>query len=821
MVIMLLKTHHLFVSVIVVFSFLYYFSSETLASTEAKIISQSGENKFQEVNKLYLIGVEQFKANDIETAITYFEKALSGYISLKDSRGVSHTLISLGTAYMEQERYQKSIDTYLKLLRIPSLPISKFYQGQIRSKMGQAYKALGQYSKSIEVNQAAIEIMQQLNKRQDEGRVLINLGNVYESLGDYKKAKQIYQESLAIAQETGDRYAEQIVKGNLGLTYTNLKEYKKALVYHKSALRMARQDRNHPLVANSLLNIGMVYHIQREFEQAFNHYTQCLEISKFHKIRSMESSALGSLGLIASDLKNYKKAIDYYQQALVIAEEIDSPLLEARSLNNWGHSLYNSGDFSASEVKIRQAIKLLESLKPGQQDINNVSLFDTQVFSYNLLQQVLVKKKKYDAALVASEQGRARAFRKLLTSKDSEEIKSVNSLISFSQIQKIAIKNNLTLVEYSIIPEDSFTHFGKQLGRGTELYIWVVQPTGILKFKKIEIDIKDSDLAQLIQSSRKAIGVRTRGGFEIDYNPKAQSNHLKKMHEILIDPIDDFLPDNSEDHVVFIPQNEFFLTPFPALKNESEEYLVKKHTILTAPSIQVLDLTYQKRQSQDPVNDLSPEDILVVGNPKMPSVWDVNNQTKKQLSDLRGARQEAIDIAALLGSQALTDADATETRVSQEMLGARIIHLATHGLLEYGKPQDSGIQDIPGALALAPDKDKEEDGLLTTSEILDELDLKASLVVLSACDTGLGDITGDGVIGLSRSFIAAGSPSVIVSLWAVPDMPTAQLMTEFYRQWHLKGLDKAQALRQAMLETMKDNPEPANWAAFTLIGSAQ
>ncbi|MEH1986367.1 MAG: CHAT domain-containing protein [Nostoc sp.] len=99
--------------------------------------------------------------------------------------------------------------------------------------------------------------------------------------------------------------------------------------------------------------------------------------------------------------------------------------------------------------------------------------------------------------------------------------------------------------------------------------------------------------------------------------------------------------------------------------------------------------------------------------------------------------------------------------------------------------------------------------------------LNADLVVLSACDTALGQITGDGVIGLSRSLITAGTPSVIVSLWSVPDAPTAELMTEFYRNWRERKLDKAQALRQAMLKTMENHPNPKDWAAFTLIGEAE
>lgn len=148
------------------------------------------------------------------------------------------------------------------------------------------------------------------------------------------------------------------------------------------------------------------------------------------------------------------------------------------------------------------------------------------------------------------------------------------------------------------------------------------------------------------------------------------------------------------------------------------------------------------------------------------------------------------------------------------MGNAAIVHLATHGLLDTFKGE------VPGAIALAPDENQIGSGLLAASEILD-LKLTANLVVLSACDTGRGDITGDGVIGLSRTLFLAGVSSVIVSLWKVPDAPTAMLMTEFYRHLKTGHLDKTQALRQAMLTTLKTYPNPGDWAAFTLIGEAE
>ncbi|MEO1397067.1 MAG: CHAT domain-containing protein [Cyanobacteria bacterium J06634_5] len=159
----------------------------------------------------------------------------------------------------------------------------------------------------------------------------------------------------------------------------------------------------------------------------------------------------------------------------------------------------------------------------------------------------------------------------------------------------------------------------------------------------------------------------------------------------------------------------------------------------------------------------------------------------------------------------LPHAKATEATIKQQLSTANIIHLATHGFYDEKSP-------MQGALALAI-ADDQQDGLLTAREI-SALSLRAELAVLSACDTGLGQITGDGVVGLSRAFITAGTPSVMVSLWQVSDQATADLMIEFYRQ-RQQNLGNAQALRQAMLKVMATHQDPADWSAFTLTGKIQ
>jgi CHAT domain-containing protein len=397
-------------------------------------------------------------------------------------------------------------------------------------------------------------------------------------------------------------------------------------------------------------------------------------------------------------------------------------------------------------------------------------------------------------ALVISEKSRARAFADLLEKRLSSSLEiSQTKPPSLEIIQKIAQEKKATLVEYYLAE--------------SRLYIWVVKPSGTIDLRQVDLPkTLNNSLESLVITTRQSLGVRGRRSSivaELIVDTEEQKTKLQQLNQILIAPIVDLLPKDANAPVIFIPQGELFLVPFAALQDAQGKYLIQKHTILTAPSIQILDLTQQQRQQTNP------QELVIVGNPTMPQISPIITE---KLSPLPGAEKEAVAIAQLLETSPLIGNAATKTAILAKLPQARIVHFATHGLLD-----DFQGLGIPGAIALAPDGN--DSGLLTAQEIFG-LQLQAELVVLSACDTGRGRITGDGVIGLSRSLISAGVPSVIVSLWAIPDAPTASLMTEFYRNWQGKKLDKAQALRQAMLTTMKTHPEPRNWAAFTLIGEA-
>ena len=167
---------------------------------------------------------------------------------------------------------------------------------------------------------------------------------------------------------------------------------------------------------------------------------------------------------------------------------------------------------------------------------------------------------------------------------------------TIEQIKQIAKKQNATLVQYSIIA-DLEVIAEKGQGKELELYVWVVKPTGEVGFRKVDLKSLDTSLENLVASSRQSLGVPGRATAEIVQEPGTdQKQRLQKLHDLLIKPIADLLPTDSNAHVIFIPQQELFLVPFAALQDEQGKYLIEKHTILTAPSIQVLELTRQKRE---------------------------------------------------------------------------------------------------------------------------------------------------------------------------------------------------------------------------------
>ncbi|MEH1765571.1 MAG: CHAT domain-containing protein [Nostoc sp.] len=745
----------------------------------AQVLAQTPAERKVEADRLLQQGFEQYQTSQFEAALQSWQQALIIYQEIKDRLGEGQSLGGLGMAYYSLGDYAKAIEYYQQSLTIAREIKDRLGEGAALGNLGIVYRLLGEYASSIDYHQQSLVIFREIKNRLEEGNALGNLGTAYYELGGYAEAIEYHQQSLAIAREIKNRLEEGNALGNLGNTYFSLGDYPKAINYYQQKLKIAREIRS----------------------------------------PQGEGESLGSLGLAYYALGDYPKAIDYYHQVLAITREIKDLAGEGASLNNLGLALYKFGNLPDAEKSLSLGIGVWESVRErlANNDSYKVSIFERQTAAYGLLQQVLIAQNKTKEALEISELGRSRAFVELLTSRLSgKNIDQIPEKPTISLLQQIAKQQNATLVEYSITV-DEFKVEGKRKISESELYIWVIKRTGEVTFRKANLkplwQKEKTTLDNLVTTSRNSIGARGTAfrGINVTYNPNAPKakNNLKRLHELLINPIADLLPKNSSDRVIFIPQLSLFLVPFAALQDADGKYLIEKHTILTSPSIQVLDLTHKQKQRTG-TKPIEGKDTLIVGNPTMPFLAPKIGETPQQLKPLPGAEQEAVAISKLLKTEPLIGNKATEATVVKRLPQARFVHLATHGIFD-------DIQGLNSGIALAPSG--KDDGLLTASQILD-LKLNAELVVLSACDTGRGRISGDGVIGLSRSFISAGVPSVLVSLWSVPDAPTALLMTEFYQNLQ-KGSDKAQALRQAMLTTMKTNPNPVDWAAFTLIGEAE
>ncbi len=550
--------------------------------------------------------------------------------------------------------------------------------------------------------------------------------------------------------------------------------------------------------------IHQAYFGAKQYNKAINYLKQSIKYNdNRHSYLSYQQ-----LGLIYFKLGNYTEAARQYQKAIdSIHKYRDKAVLELSFVKSaLGLSLLRQGKIDAAEKEFfevmnsdtkywnNNTVNYLNTTSGRWGGLWQGSLAGEVGIFTDGLTELRIKQGKYTEALEFSEYGRTRTLSYLIN-------KNQESSITIDEIKTIAKQQNATLVKYSM--PRSINYFGMNQTYEPQLYIWVVQPTGKVHF--VNANFNEVSLANL---SRNIFANLSRNTFanvrgnKRDNLPKSvtkgscqnEDDCLKQAHKILIEPIVKLLPKNPEEEVIIIPDGELFRVPFAALKGSDNQYLIQKHTLRISPSIQLLQITQQQKAQKAP--NLSNQN-LVVGNPLVPK-----NHNGQRLSALPGAEKEAEAIAQLLNTTPITGRRATKSRITRLMSNANIIHLATHG--------------TPSSLAFAPSG--QDQGFLTEGAIY-QLNLTADLVVLSAGETGLGQITTDGVVGIARPFVAAGVPSVVISLWQVPDATTSELMIDFHKNLQARQ-NKAQALRQAMLTTMKKHPEPVNWAGFFLVGES-
>jgi CHAT domain-containing protein len=294
----------------------------------------------------------------------------------------------------------------------------------------------------------------------------------------------------------------------------------------------------------------------------------------------------------------------------------------------------------------------------------------------------------------------------------------------------------------------------------------------------------------------------------------------RELYDLLIRPIRTALPTSPGALITVVPHGPLAALSFAALQNERGRYLLEDYALHYVPAGTVLQFTASRIKA-----GARSGSVMLVADPSAPQ-----SRLEQPLPPLPGSRVEVRAIARLLPTARVTlfqGNRASESTVRSSAAGKTVLHFATHAIVRDDQPFASYL-----ALARTNASDA-TDGHLTAQEIYG-LRIDADLVTLSACRSGSGRVTGDGIATLARAFMSAGVPSLVTSLWDVADEPTNRLLPDFYRSW-LAGASKARALRAAQLRVLRELragrmqivtpagtvslPEhPVFWAGFALVG---
>lgn len=623
-------------------------------------------------------------------------------------------------------------------------------------------------------------------------------------------------------------------------------QLEKQLEALQQMLSVAEAIPDQGLKSSILLLAGGIYADAGQPQKALEYYTQALPMLRDEGNLDLEALTLSKIGNIYADAGQPEKALEYYNQALPMLREgiYENTPIEAMTLFGLARMEGLQGNLQPALTHIEAAITILENLR---QEIAGpelrVAFLAANIFGnpfsdyYRLNIDLLMQLHKqqpnqgYNArAFQVSERARARALRELLNEAFQDQSQPANprfpalnptQSLALAEIQQQVLDDNTLLLEYSLGKDRS--------------YLWAVSKTSMSSYELP----KATDIEKLVRQLRTFLTDRNYQFVEEQMNQV--SGQLSQM---LLGPVAGQL---EQKRLVIVGDGSLEYLPFAALPipqstasastTASVSSLIVNHEIINLPSASTLAILRKGtglRTSASKAVIVLADPIFSREDPRIQSLQTV--ATPSSTSDQIGLTRSAVDlrmhfdrlphtrleaeaIAKLFPpDQQVTKLDfaanlsnATDSSLSQY----QIVHFATHGFLDSKNPALSGI-----VLSLVNEKGEPENGFLRLKEIFN-LKLNADLVVLSACETGLGEeIHGEGLVGLTRGFMYAGAPRVIVSLWNVNDQATSELMTNFYRGFLSQGLSPAAALRQAQRELMQQQryQAPYYWAAFALQG---
>ncbi|BAZ32205.1 TPR domain protein [Cylindrospermum sp. NIES-4074] len=820
--------------------------AQSTQTTSSDATRAAAEQAYQKGKRLY----EQRTAESQQQALKQFAEALPLYRTVGDRQSEANTLIYIGRIYSNLGDKQKALDYYTQSLPLYQQVGDKAGEGANLNSIGKIYLDLGERQKALDYYNQSLPLRRQVGNKAGEATTLTSIGAIYNLLGEQQKALDYYNQALPLTRQVADKGGEAITLSNIGKVYSDLGEQQKALDYYNQSLPLYRQVGNKGWEATALNNIGKAYNILGERQKALDYYSQALPLYQKVGNKGGEARLLYNIASLERDRGNLQAALSQVEKSIKIVEDLRTKISSQELRASYFatvqdyyqlqidllmqlHKKQSSTGYDALALQVSErarARSLLELLTEANADIRQG--VEPKLLSQEVnLQQQLDALEQRRIQLLGGNDNKAQAqviekeIEALL-----EQYKQVQAQIratspryaaltqpqplSLKQIQQQVLDDNTLLLEYS-------------LGE-TRSYLWAVTNKSITSYelpKRADIEAKVKKFRQAITDSF------------INNSPS-----IDALSQQILAPVAQQL---GNKRLVVVSDGALQYVPFAALNSpnsqgSSYKPLLLKHEIITLPSASTVAILRGEQKERKS----APKRLLVLADPifsrdderlrgkvqvsrRMTPESNLDSLALKRasrdsevsLARLPFTRKEAEAILSLIPisdrKQAFDFTASRTTATSKDLSQYQIIHFATHGILNSKHPELSGV-----VLSLFDNQGMPQNGFLRLHDVFN-LNLQADLVVLSACQTGLGEeVKGEGLVGLTRGFMYAGSPRVVVSLWSVDDQATSELMKVFYQKMLQEGLKPAAALRAAQIEIWRTQnyAAPYYWAAFTLQG---
>jgi CHAT domain-containing protein/tetratricopeptide (TPR) repeat protein len=782
------------------------------------------------------IGDIFYDMGETQRAIAQYNEALSISQSVNDRFEETKSLNGLGWSYSDLGENQAALNYYQQALSISRALGDRQGQAVAHKNIGTYYSVLGESQKALDSLTQALSISRDIGDSRSEVSTLLGLGQVYRFLNEGRIALDFLKQALSRNRELNDSRLNIYILSALGDVYRSLGDTQNELATLDKAVRQNKLFGDQRGLARCLYDLGDRYTSLGERTKALNYYQRALSINRQVEDRREQAKLLYSIGVSLRDSGQEQQALKVLRQTLSLSRAISDREIEASTLHLLAQLSREQGDLHESLNLIQSALEITDSMRyaigsPGLRASYFASIQMYYEFYIDLLMQLdrLHPGEGFAAvALQASERSRARSLSEVLTGARIADRENVwtgsvpreTSTLTIKEIQEQIVDRDTILLEYSLGTEHSF--------------LWAVTPDSVTTYELPGRSQLETSARRVYQQITTRDPLLTEGftgdGASAAAAEKSYWAEAGNLSRMLLGPVAEQLGKKrllivSQGALQYIP---FDALPAPTLSAEGEYYpLVLDHEIIYLPSASVLALLRREAVNRDSASKtiaVLADPVFDEDDPRVANSLTIGQQSSSIKTDqaiprLPASLWEAEKIlASTPANKGLVVTGFAANRdlvMSGELDHYRIIHFATHGINNSEHPEQSGIM-----LSSVDMQGQRRNGILQLRDIY-SLKLSADLVVLSGCETGLGKyVTGEGIVGLTYSFMSAGAESVVTSLWKVEDSATADLMARFYQGMLRDGLSPSAALREAKMQMWRQGRwrHPYYWAAFTLQG---